>query len=258
MGGAYSGRQERPYRREFDELEDMPEVFIPSELTGNQIERAFRMAGTKQAVPEINELLKYLEFTATREGEPWLLLEDGHFKPTENCINQLKDLLSTEDLFNGVDEKMKETMVVMSEELKLKEQYEDWDDLSAEINRIFKGITGKLLEGGYIKLNEDGFYTLTKTVTDLVKMTVKEKVLEEQRQWRVRDEANFNEVREFEDWADNKSSVQAMYKKALPQVQLFQFLTKKLTYIDLDRDSKMYKLSDFITKNMVDSMHWAF
>merc|ERR1712226_1340171 len=206
MGGAYSGRQERPYRREFDELEDMPEVFIPSELTGNQIERAFRMAGTKQAVPEINELLKYLEFTATREGEPWLLLEDGHFKPTENCINQLKDLLSTEDLFNGVDEKMKETMVVMSEELKLKEQYEDWDDLSAEINRIFKGITGKLLEGGYIKLNEDGFYTLTKTVTDLVKMTVKEKVLEEQRQWRVRDEANFNEVREFEDWEDNISS----------------------------------------------------
>merc|ERR1712157_640279 len=77
-----------------------PEVFIPSELTGNQIERAFIMAGTKQAVPEINELLKYLEFTATREGEPWLLLEDGHFKPTENCIKQLKDLLSTEDLFN--------------------------------------------------------------------------------------------------------------------------------------------------------------
>jgi len=279
--GAYSGRQERPYRREFEELEDMPEVFIPSELTGNQIERAFRMAGTKQAVPEINELLKYLEFTATREGEPWLLLEDGHFKPTENCIKQLKDLLSTEDLFNGVDEKMKETLVVMSEELKLKEQYEDWDDLSAEINRIFKGITGKLLEAGYIKLNEDGFYTLTKSVTDLVKMMVKDKILAEQRQWRVRDEDNYNEVREFEeyeenivsaidsgaailqlpqdmDWAGIKSSFQAMYKKALPQVQLFQFLTKKLTYIDLDRDSKMYKLSDFLTKNMVDSMHWAF
>ena len=60
------------------------------------------------------------------------------------------------------------------------------------------------------------------------------------------------------DWAGIKSSFQAMYKKALPQVQLFQFLTKKLTYIDLDRDSKMYKLSDFLTKNMVDSMHWAF
>lgn len=259
----------------------MPEVFIPSELTGNQIERAFRMAGTKQAVPEINELLKYLEFTATREGEPWLLLEDGHFKPTENCIKQLKDLMSTEDLFNGVDEKMKETLVVMSEELKLKEQYEDWDDLSAEINRIFKGITGKLLEAGYIKLNEDGFYTLTKAVTDLVKMMVQDKILAEQRQWRVRDEDNYNEVREFEeyeenivsaidsgaailqlpqdmDWAGIKSSFQAMYKKALPQVQLFQFLTKKLTYIDLDRDSKMYKLSDFLTKNMVDSMHWAF
>ena len=48
----------------------------------------------------------------------------------------------TSNLFIYVDEKMKETLVVMSEELKLKEQYEDWDDLSAEINRIFKGITG--------------------------------------------------------------------------------------------------------------------
>ena len=177
-------------------------------------------------------------------------------------------------------------------------------------------------------MNEDGFYTLTKSVTDLVKMMVKDKILASQRQWRVRDEDNYNEVREFEDyeenivsaidsgaailqlpqvlsrdlpkchlictivqikgknafvdsvmslscrprqiinmvviylqdmdWAGIKSSFQAMYKKALPQVQLFQFLTKKLTYIDLDRDSKMYKLSDFLTKNMVDSMHWAF
>ena len=66
-----------------------------------------------------------------------------HFKTSKNkLILSIIWFLSTEDLFNGVDEKMKETLVVMSEELKLKEQYEDWDDLSAEINRIFKGITG--------------------------------------------------------------------------------------------------------------------
>ena len=52
-------------------------------------------------------------------------------------------------------------------------------------------------------MNEDGFYTLTKTVTNLVKMMVKEKILASQRQWRVRDEDNYNEVREFEDWEDN-------------------------------------------------------
>ena len=52
-------------------------------------------------------------------------------------------------------------------------------------------------------MNEDGFYTLTKSVTDLVKMMVKDKILASQRQWRVRDEDNYNEVREFEDYEEN-------------------------------------------------------
>ena len=52
-------------------------------------------------------------------------------------------------------------------------------------------------------MNEDGFYTLTKSVTDLVKMMVKDKILAEQRQWRVRDEDNYNEVREFEEYEEN-------------------------------------------------------
>ena len=52
-------------------------------------------------------------------------------------------------------------------------------------------------------MNEDGFYTLTKAVTDLVKMMVKDKILAEQRQWRVRDEDNYNEVREFEEYEEN-------------------------------------------------------
>ena len=52
-------------------------------------------------------------------------------------------------------------------------------------------------------MNEDGFYTLTKSVTDLVKMMVKDKILAEQRQWRVRDEDSYNEVREFEEYEEN-------------------------------------------------------
>ena len=52
-------------------------------------------------------------------------------------------------------------------------------------------------------MNEDGFYTLTKAVTDLVKMMVQDKILASQRQWRVRDEDNYNEVREFEEYEEN-------------------------------------------------------
>ena len=79
----------------------------------------------------------------TVQSNNFAALRITHFKTSKNkFILSIIWFLSSEDLFNGVDEKMKETLVVMSEELKLKEQYEDWDDLSAEINRIFKGITG--------------------------------------------------------------------------------------------------------------------
>ena len=63
--GAYAGRQERPYRRQDDTpKDDLPDVYIPNELSANEIEKAFSLAGKKQAVIEANEvrnclILKY-------------------------------------------------------------------------------------------------------------------------------------------------------------------------------------------------------
>ena len=55
--GAYAGRQERPYRRQDDTpLDDLPDVYIPNELSANEIEKAFSLAGKKQAVIEANEV----------------------------------------------------------------------------------------------------------------------------------------------------------------------------------------------------------
>ena len=55
--GAYAGRQERPYRRQDDTpKDDLPDVYIPNELSANEIEKAFSLAGKKQAVIEANEV----------------------------------------------------------------------------------------------------------------------------------------------------------------------------------------------------------
>ena len=55
--GAYAGRQERPYRRQDKTpLDDLPDVYIPNELTGNELEKAFSLAGKNQAVTEANEV----------------------------------------------------------------------------------------------------------------------------------------------------------------------------------------------------------
>ena len=55
--GSYAGRQERPWRRPRDEpLDDLPKIYIPNELTGNEIVRALKLTGKEQMVVEENEV----------------------------------------------------------------------------------------------------------------------------------------------------------------------------------------------------------
>merc|ERR1711997_1375933 len=105
------------------------------------------------------------------------------------------------------------------------------------------------------KQTDDGHYTLTKTITDTVKNVVNDTILSRERRWRLRDENDFEAFKDYEKfeeivnnmidsaaasvhlppdltWDDDlltntcasgiKSSVQTMYKKAIPQVHLFQ------------------------------------
>merc|ERR1712110_850545 len=48
--------------------------------------------------------------------------------------------------------------------------------MSAEANRIYQELVKKLTDNNYLKVSEDGFYELTKTLTDMVKDIV-EKVV---------------------------------------------------------------------------------
>ena len=60
-------------------------------------------------------------------------------------------------------------------------------------------------------------------------------------------------------WANIKATIQIMYKKAIPRVHLYQFLTKTLDYLEIDTNVKgMSKLSPFLTQKMIDSMWGIF
>merc|ERR1711951_341311 len=160
-------------------------------------------------------------------------------------------------------------------------KFEDWDDMSAEANRIYQEAMGKVLEKGFLKLGDDGFYTLTKTTTEIVSQLVEENILSDEKRWRLGPEPSFQDVKEYEafeervmnminsasvivklpqelTWSGLKSAIQAMYKKAISQTHVFQFLTKKLEYIELVKEVGISKLSPFITQAFTDNLYWMF
>ena len=54
---SYAGRQERPWYRNYRApSDDLPNIYIPNELTGNEIVRALKITGKEQMVVEENEV----------------------------------------------------------------------------------------------------------------------------------------------------------------------------------------------------------
>jgi len=287
--GAYAGRQERPYGRpdDFGTKDDLPDVYIPNELTGNELERAFRLGGQKQAVTEINELLEYLNFVNTRGGPPFFRevveLKDGHFTLHKDIIESAKQGLQQVFDEQGLDKKddIIEVAVDFMEWLKIKSKFDDWEDMSAQADEIYRRLMGEIEDRNFMRLGDDGFYTLTKTVTEIVSQLVENNILAHEKRWRLGSDPSFQDVKEYEafeervknminsagvivklpqelTWSGLKSAIQAMYKKAISQVHVFQFLTKKLEYIELDKETGFSKLSPFITQAFTDSLYYMF
>merc|ERR1711983_584180 len=122
----------------------------------------------------------------------------------------------------------------------------------------------------------------TSTITELVKKLLQDTILRREVYWRVerrRYENDYEASKAYEKFEENvnrminaataivqlpsemtwpglKSAIQAMYKKAVSQVHVFQFLTKKLEYLTLDRDVGMSKLSPYVTQLLVNAMYW--
>ena len=139
-------------------------------------------------------------------------------------------------------------------------------------------------EKNLAKKTEEGLYTITKSGSDLAFSVVNATVLEDMRRYRFRDiDQDYQEFKRYEDfmkqvdsmagavsatlhlpselsWENIKLTLQTIYKKAIPQVHLFQFLTRRsLDYLDIETDVKgMSKLSDFVTQAFVNSMWGLF
>merc|ERR1712012_1173274 len=70
--GLYAGRQEAPWRRGPPGVgvpDDLPNIYIPNELTANEIVRAMKITGKNQMVIEENQLLDFLDFHFKESAE---------------------------------------------------------------------------------------------------------------------------------------------------------------------------------------------
>jgi len=310
--GSYAGRQERPWRRPRDEpLDDLPKIYIPNELTGNEIVRALKLTGKEQMVVEENEFLNFLNFHVMRsedfdddsqnvtsvngtdyyshEEQPryndfsQFFEEDAtseHFILSKSFIEQAKDFLGHYPLSESTIGTVEELLKIVS----LKKEQDTWDNMVEEANSLYQQMMSLLEEKNLAKKTEEGLYTITKSGSDLAFSVVNATVLEDMRRYRFRDiDQDYQEFKRYEDfmkqvdsmagavsatlhlpaelsWENIKLTLQTIYKKAIPQVHLFQFLTRRsLDYLDIETDVKgMSKLSDFVTQAFVNSMWGLF
>jgi len=361
--GMYAGRQERPWRRRDEgELDDLPKIYIPNELTGNEIVRALKKTGKEQAVIEENEFLDFLDFHVKNFNESRLndsfsddedyssesgsgdifgvkdsddfdfysngsyygnysdyrdpriddwsdiyqyLARDsqGNFVLSKQVMNYLPSL-EFEKIFRtpypSWNREIKISIVLLRKfigesidikallsqilpEIKQMRSYSSWDEMVSDDNDIYQTIMSILenQEKPLIKKTKDGFYTLSKTSTDLIYKAINATVLEERRQRSnvENDFQAFREYKKFEEkvesmiqasatilhlpnqlsWDSIKATLQAMWKKTIPQIHQYQFLTKTLDYLEIDTDEKgMSKLSPFLTQALVDMMWGLF
>ena len=60
-------------------------------------------------------------------------------------------------------------------------------------------------------------------------------------------------------WDNFKLNLQSMYKKAIPQIHMFQYLIQKQDYLKIDTNIQgMSHLSDMVTKNLMYAMWGIF
>ena len=138
-------------------------------------------------------------------------------------------------------------------------------------------------EKGFVRTNDDGLYSISKRGSDLAYAILNSTILMEARTYRFGDMDNdynsFKEYQEYErevgnmlsasttiaslpseiSWDNFKLNLQSMYKKAIPQIHLFQFLIQKQDYLKIDTNIQgMSQLSDMVTKNLMYAMWGLF
>ena len=138
-------------------------------------------------------------------------------------------------------------------------------------------------EKGFVRTNDDGLYSISKRGSDLAYAILNSTILMEARKFGFGDIDNdyysYKEYQKYEremgnglsalttiaslpseiSWDNFKLNLQSMYKKAIPQIHLFQFLIQKQDYLKIDTNIQgMSQLSDMVTKNLMYAMWGIF
>jgi len=303
----YAGRQERPWYRDYRApSDDLPNIYIPNELTGNEIVRALKITGKEQMVVEENEYLDFLNFNLMQRDyfdfdvendtsdygyygyrrpsrlSKYIDEEDGHFVFSEVFIAEALDIfqypISNTTLGAQLGDNVIEAVNETLEESRVKKSHESWDDMIQDIDGQYQQMMSILEKKNLAKKTGD-FYTITKSGLDLIRKAVNATVFQYEYSNRYESYDQFKAYKEFVknigqiiqssasilhlpseiSWANIKATIQIMYKKAIPRVHLYQFLTKNLDYLEIDTDVKgMSKLSPSLTQQMVDTMWHIF
>ena len=134
-------------------------------------------------------------------------------------------------------------------------------------------------EKGFVRTNDDGLYSIAKRGSDLAYAILNSTILTRERKYRFHGMDNdyniYKKYQEFEREVDNmfhasksiaslpseiswdnfKFNLQSMYKNAIPQIHLFQYLIHFKNYFKIDTNIQgMSQLSDMVTKNLMYAM----
>jgi len=218
--------------------------------------------------------------------------EDGHFVVSEYFINQTMVFFQTplrlqadnnSPLGSHLGDNVLGAIKEVLEKSRVKTSHESWVDMVQDLDEQYQQMMSILEKRSLVKKTEDGFYTITKSGTKLVHMALNATILKAQELHQFSDwDQSFAQYKAYQDfrerisqmiqssaailhlpselsWANIKATIQIMYKKAIPQVHVYQFLTKTLDYLEVDSKVKgLSKLSPFLTQLMVDGMWGMF
>merc|ERR1712111_49822 len=145
--------------------------------------------------------------------------------------------------------------------------HDSWDDMINDIDEQYQKMMRILEKRSLAKKADDGFYTITKSGTELLHNVLNSTILKPENMYRFRNwQDNYQEYKDYQEFMErvgqmiqSSAAIQTMYKTAISQVHFYQFLTRTLDYLEMDTDVKgVSKLSPYVTQLVVDGMWGMF
>jgi len=244
---------------------------------------------------EYNETTEYNDYSEPRQNKifsaSYLDEEDGYFVFSDYYINQTMALLQPQLLPHSDSESPSsllgdnfiKAILEILESKRQKTSHDSWNDMINDFDEQYQKMMSILDKRSMVKKTNDGFYIFTKSATELIHKALNATILEDQASLRFPDwQTDYHQYKAYQEfmeqigqmiqssaailhlpsemtWSNIKAAIQTTYKTAIPQVNLYQFFTRTLDYLEMDTNVKgMSTLSPFVTQLLVDMMWGMF